>query len=74
MDERIKSMYTGRPKSRLHIHNKQFILQGVCKKLRDPLDAMVEWSHSLLIQKKEINPSNTEPAKPSPKAGNSHAN
>ena len=47
---------------------------GVCKKLMDPLDAMVEWSHSLLIQKKEINPSNTEPAKPSPKAGNGHAN
>ena len=29
---------------------------------------------SLLIQKKEIIPSNTEPAKPSPKAGNRHAN
>ena len=26
---------------------------GVCKKLRDLLDAMVEWSQSLLIQKKK---------------------
>ena len=53
---------------------KKIKLKGVCKKLMDPLDAMVEWSHSLFIQKKEINPSNNEPANPSPKDGNGHAN
>ena len=40
----------------------------------DILDAMVEWSQSLLIHKIEIIPSNPDPAKPSPKATNMHAN
>ena len=44
----------------------------MCKKLRDLLNAMVEWSQSLLIQKNEIIPSNPEPAKPSPKAANKY--
>ena len=52
----------------------QEMLRGVCKKLRDLLDAMVEWSQSLLIHKIEIIPSNSDPAKPSPKASNKHAN
>ena len=47
---------------------------GVCKKLRDLLDAMVEWSQSRLIHKIEIIPSNPDPAKPNPKAANMHAN
>ena len=50
------------------------MLMGVYKKLRDLLDAMVEWSQSLFIQKNEIIPSNPEPVKPSPKVTNKHAN
>ena len=42
----------------------------MCNKLRDLLDAMVEWSQSLLIHKIENIPSNPEPAKTSPKAAN----
>ena len=49
-------------------------MKGVCKKLRDLLDAMVEWSQSRLIHKIEIIPSNPDPAKPNPKAANMHAN
>ena len=47
---------------------------GECKKLRDLLDAMVEWSQALLMHKIEIIPSNPELVEPSPKAFNMHDN
>ena len=49
-------------------------MKGEYTKLRDLLDAIVEWSQSLLIHKIEIIPSNPDPAKPIPKDSNKQAN
>ena len=49
-----------------------FYILGECKKLKDLLDAMVEWNQSLLIHKIENIPSSPEPTKPSPKDANSY--
>ena len=44
---------------------------GECTKLREILDAMLEWIQSLLIHKIENIPSNPKPSKSSsPKAAN----
>ena len=47
---------------------------GECTKLRGLLDAMVEWSQSLKIQKIEIIPRNLKHVKSSPKDANMLSN